>query len=54
MHDAESLIEAMAGQLRELLAARGITEPMLVGIHTGGVWIAERLRQLLGITAPLG
>ncbi|MCU0806901.1 MAG: bifunctional pyr operon transcriptional regulator/uracil phosphoribosyltransferase PyrR [Candidatus Contendobacter sp.] len=44
----------MAGQLRELLAERDITEPMLVGIHTGGVWIAERLRQLLGIAAPLG
>jgi len=54
MRDAEPLIETMAGQLRELLAERGITEPMLVGIHTGGVWIAERLRQLLGIAAPLG
>ena len=54
MRDAESLIEAMAGQLRELLAAHGVTEPVLVGIHTGGVWIAERLRQLLGIAAPLG
>ena len=54
MRDAEPLIEAMASQLRELLAARGITEPVLVGIHTGGVWIAERLRQLLGLAAPLG
>jgi pyrimidine operon attenuation protein/uracil phosphoribosyltransferase len=54
MPDAEPLIETMAGQLRELLAERDITEPMLVGIHTGGVWIAERLRQLLGIAAPLG
>jgi len=54
MRDAEPLIETMASQLRELLAERGITEPMLVGIHTGGVWIAERLRQLLGIAAPLG
>ena len=54
MRDAEPLIEAMAVQLRELLAERSITEPVLVGIHTGGVWIAERLRQLLGIAAPLG
>ena len=54
MRDAEPLIETMASQLRELLAERGITEPVLVGIHTGGVWIAERLRQLLGIAAPLG
>ena len=54
MRDAEPLIEAMADQLRELLAARDIAEPVLVGIYTGGVWIAERLRQSLGITAPLG
>ena len=54
MRDAEFLIEAMAVQLRELLARRGIAEPALVGIHTGGVWIAERLRQRLGISAPLG
>ena len=54
MGDAELLIEAMAGQLRDLLAERGVAEPVLVGIHTGGVWIAEHLRQRLGIAAPLG
>nr|WP_230314412.1 bifunctional pyr operon transcriptional regulator/uracil phosphoribosyltransferase PyrR [Candidatus Contendobacter odensis] len=48
------MIEALAVQLRELLARRGIAEPALVGIHTGGVWIAERLRQQLGVTTPLG
>lgn len=54
MRDAEFLIEAMAVQLRELLDRRGIIDPALVGIHTGGVWIAERLRQRLQIAAPLG
>jgi pyrimidine operon attenuation protein/uracil phosphoribosyltransferase len=54
MRDAEFLIEAMAVQLRELLARRGLDEPALVGIHTGGVWVAERLRQRLGIETPLG
>ena len=54
MHDAEFLIEVMAGQLRDLLSRRAIADPALVGIHTGGVWVAERLRQRLGITTPLG
>ena len=54
MRDAEFLIEAMAVQLRELLTRRGIANPALVGIHTGGVWVAERLRQRLGIATPLG
>jgi pyrimidine operon attenuation protein/uracil phosphoribosyltransferase len=26
----------------------------LVGIHTGGVWLAERLHQALGLRLPLG
>lgn len=54
MRDAEFLIEALAGQLRDLLNRRGITDPALVGIHTGGVWVAERLHQRLGIATPLG
>ncbi len=54
MRDAEFLIESLAVQLRELLARRGIADPALVGIHTGGVWIAERLRQRLDIATPLG
>ena len=40
MRDVEFLIEAMAVQLRELLARRGILAPALVGIHTGGGWVA--------------
>ncbi len=54
MRDAEFLIEALAGQLRDLLTRRGITDPALVGIHTGGVWVAERLHQRLGVATPLG
>ncbi len=54
MRDAEFLIEVMAGQLQALLVRRGIVEPALVGIHTGGVWVAERLHQRLGIATPLG
>ena len=54
MPDPERLIDAVAIALKKLLAQRGIDSPALVGIHTGGVWIAERLRSLLGINAPLG
>ena len=54
MRDAEFLIEAMAVQLHDLLTRRGIADPALVGIHTGGVWVAERLRQRMGIATPLG
>ena len=43
----------MADGLRSLLGAQSIENPVMVGIHTGGVWIAERLHQLLDITSPL-
>ncbi|HPF58297.1 MAG TPA: bifunctional pyr operon transcriptional regulator/uracil phosphoribosyltransferase PyrR [Candidatus Competibacteraceae bacterium] len=54
MRDAKSLIETMASQLRELLARQKMTEPALIGIHTGGVWVAEQLHAQLGVTTPLG
>ena len=28
--------------------------PVLIGIHTGGVWVAERLHKRLGLEEPLG
>ncbi len=37
------LIEGMAREIREELTAAGIEQPAMVGIHTGGVWIAQRL-----------
>ncbi len=52
--DVEQLLQTMTEQLRQQLAERGIDQPMLVGIRTGGVWLAERINQLLGLEAPIG
>ncbi|CAG0931135.1 MAG: Bifunctional protein pyrR [Rhodocyclaceae bacterium] len=48
--DAERLCEALAESLRPGLDH----ETALVGIHTGGVWVAERLHAALGLKTPLG
>ncbi len=53
-HDVEQLLSAMAAQLNQLLAERDIKQPRMIGIHTGGVWLAERLHRLLGLETPLG
>jgi len=45
----DQLIETLAGQL----AVRA-GNTLMVGIHTGGVWVAERLHRRLGLTEPLG
>ena len=44
----EALIEQMARDLRALIAERGLDDPVIAGVHTGGVWVAERLHRLLG------
>ncbi|MEJ2576455.1 MAG: bifunctional pyr operon transcriptional regulator/uracil phosphoribosyltransferase PyrR [Gammaproteobacteria bacterium] len=48
------LIEGMADLLEQTLERRGITAPAMIGIHTGGVWVAQHLHQLLGLSEALG
>ncbi|HET8806905.1 MAG TPA: bifunctional pyr operon transcriptional regulator/uracil phosphoribosyltransferase PyrR [Methylophaga sp.] len=52
--ELQTLLENMANTLREQFADK---KPLLVGIHTGGVWVAQALQRLLGedfFAAPLG
>ena len=53
-HDIDALLWQMAETLRNQLRTAGIDEPAFVGVRTGGVWVAERLRELLGVSTPLG
>ena len=50
----DAAIDDMARELSGLLASRGIDHPLMVGIHTGGVWVGERLHRLLALAEPLG
>ncbi len=52
--EVEAAIGQMADQLGALLAARAIDRPLMVGIHSGGVWVAERLHARLGLQEPMG
>lgn len=47
-------VETQCRQLAELLRPILDQRPALVGIHSGGVWIAERLKQLLGLEEDIG
>jgi pyrimidine operon attenuation protein/uracil phosphoribosyltransferase len=49
--DAESIYAALARRVREHVAGR---RPLLVGVHTGGVWLAERLRAELPVAEEVG
>jgi pyrimidine operon attenuation protein/uracil phosphoribosyltransferase len=48
--DAEELL----ARLVQAIAPELTPETALVGVHTGGAWIAERLHAHLGIVQPLG
>jgi pyrimidine operon attenuation protein / uracil phosphoribosyltransferase len=54
VHEVESLLEPMAQAIRALIVRRGMQDPGMIGIHTGGLWVAERLHGLLGLRQPLG
>jgi len=47
------LLEKVATDLENLLEQRGIQQPLMVGIHTGGAWVAEKLHAMLQLQQPL-
>ena len=48
--DIPAALARMTAALRPRLAQ----QPIMIGIHTGGVWLAERLHQALALPDPLG
>jgi len=48
--EAENLCEQLAAELKPHLGPKSA----MVGLYTGGVWLAERLHKLLGMKTPLG
>ena len=51
--DPKRLLDPLAAALLERIQERQIN-PLLVGIHTGGYWVAEALRQRMQVNWPLG
>jgi pyrimidine operon attenuation protein/uracil phosphoribosyltransferase len=49
----DELLVKLADQLQALLDKKAIADPLMVGIHTGGVWVAKKLHKRLSINEPL-
>ena len=49
--DAEQLVAALTDKVRQLAAQETVA---LVGIHSGGAWLAERMHDVLGDAIPFG
>ena len=54
MTDVDQCIDEMLTELKNTIAAKDLSELLMIGIHTGGVWIAERLHLGLKLQHPLG
>jgi len=52
--NVDKLIEKMANELTAKLQVFPSDQQFMIGIHTGGVWIAEKLHQQLKLPLPLG
>lgn len=47
-------IERLEAQIRDSQQRGEVSDPLVVGIHTGGVWVADALHRALGCREPLG
>ncbi len=47
------MLTTMAGQLDEILRGRQRSDPLFIGIHTGGVWLAHELIRILQISSAV-
>ena len=48
--DAEALCETLRHQMVQVVSSATV----MIGVHTGGAWIAAKLHKALGLTTPLG
>jgi len=51
IHDLLNRLEA---ELKRIIIERQLIDPLMIGIRTGGVWIAEQMHERLNISEPLG
>ncbi len=52
--NADALLAKMTQELSALIAQGSKPDPLMIGIHTGGAWLAKRLHQDLELESPLG
>jgi pyrimidine operon attenuation protein/uracil phosphoribosyltransferase len=48
------LLDNLEAELKRIIDERQLADPLMIGIRTGGVWIAEQMHQRLNISEPLG
>lgn len=52
--EIDQLLDQLEAGLRRILEERGVDAPALIGIRTGGVWLADIMSKRLGLDEPYG
>jgi pyrimidine operon attenuation protein/uracil phosphoribosyltransferase len=52
--EVAALVDNLENSLNTAICERQLSNPLMIGIRTGGVWIAEILHQRLALEEPLG
>jgi len=52
--DTNSALQALTHCLKDHLSSNSIQSPVMLGIHTGGAWVAEELQVSIDKEMPLG
>ena len=52
--EIEKLLKQMAQSIESHLDASNYDDPLMIGIKSGGAWIAKRLHKMLELEEPLG
>ena len=45
--DAEKLCQQLSNDVKQLISDKNLQHPLLIGIRTGGVWVAQRVQESL-------
>lgn len=53
-HNVDFLLLQMTENLQKYIVDKNITDPLFIGIRSGGIWIAQKLHQNLDISEPIG
>lgn len=54
MLEIPELLNNLEIDLKRMIAQRHLLNPLMIGIRTGGVWVAEHIHRRLALSEPLG
>jgi len=49
-----TLLAKLESELKQLISKKKLKNPLMIGIHSGGGWIAEKLHHRLALQEPVG